>query len=166
MSEDEVTAPVIVSRFADENAVRTVTLPGGCRCPGTPHEADTATIRTELGSGEINRARAHGWQSARMAYYDWESANDFFIELATIEWTIERSGVDAKGRPRNEPVPVTRRMASLLDEETRHFLLTEINGGPEEPAPRSAAPPNGSGRSSRGSSPASASRTRTTRKPR
>ncbi|MHB8459109.1 MAG: hypothetical protein ACYDAK_05345 [Candidatus Limnocylindrales bacterium] len=159
MSE-ELAAPAILSRFADPTAVRTVTLPGGCRCPGTPHDADTATIRTELGSGEMNRGRTFGWQSSGMTYYDWEAANDWFIAYATTGWNLERA--DAKGH--NEPVPITRQMATLLDEETRQFLMIEINGGPEKPTPQSDAPPNGSGRSSRGSSPASASRTRTTRK--
>lgn len=41
-----------MSRFADVSATRTVPL-GPCECPGTPHDEDWATVRTDLSASEL-----------------------------------------------------------------------------------------------------------------
>jgi hypothetical protein len=153
----ETAAPKIISRFADPDATETDYLPGPCRCPGQPHERDSATWRTELGSGEVNSIRTVGWQSTGMQYYDWEAANDAAIAKAVLSWSF----IDAEG----EPIPITRRMASLLDEPTRLWLLRRINGGSEVKPEQNGRLPKASGRRSRGSSPANASRTPTATSP-
>jgi len=145
----------VFGRFADDKATIEVDL-GPCRCPGTPHEQDSAQVRADIGDGEAKSVRVAGWQSTGMEYYDFEVANDAAVAKFTVSWTL-RGKYD-------ELVPITRRTVTLLDEATRLALLTEINRAFEER--HGGALPNASGARSRGSSPASASRTRTTRRPR
>ncbi len=158
---DEIT----FSRLADPSATTTEELPGGCRCPGKPHTVDTVTYRTELGSGERNSIRVAGWAATDLEYFDYEASNDAAIAKAVVRWTLTSAEkCEHAGRPhgKHEPVPITRQTASLLDEETRLFILTKINEAFD--AFMAASLPNESGAPSADSSPESASPTRPPRR--
>jgi hypothetical protein len=153
MAEDKGEPVELLSRFADPDATEEVDL-GVCRCPGAPHERDSAQIRTDIGDGEAKSVRVAGWQSTGMEYYDFEVANDAAIAKFTLSWTLcEKDG---------EPVAITRRTVSLLDEATRIVLLMAINKPFEER--HGGALPNASGARSRSSSPASAPPNRAARR--
>ena len=50
-------------RFADPNRTEEFVFPGACRCPGAPHEQDTARVRVMIGSSakaRIGRAELEG----------------------------------------------------------------------------------------------------------
>lgn len=142
-------------RFADPNAVDTFEV--ACPCPGTPHEVDRVTHRTQLGSGEIESAGAFGWQrglaSAGVAWYDSAAALSMLIHTAVVRWTF--TDADA------EPLPVTVRAAELLPESIRDRLRAVTNDAQswEQDGPD----PNSSGAPSPNTSRASASRPRATR---
>lgn len=159
-------ADVVLGRLADPDAVATISLPGGCRCPGAPHaNGDTATYRTELGAGEVRAVKVAGWAAADGEYYDWEAANDVTIAKAVTNWTI-LSGKPCQhpGKPHKagEPVPVTRAIASQLDEDTRTTLVSAINDAYNL---YQARLPNASGAPSADSSQESASPSPKTRRP-
>lgn len=42
-----------MSRFANPAATERFILPGGCQCPGSPHDEDWMSVRTELGTADI-----------------------------------------------------------------------------------------------------------------
>lgn len=147
-------ADVVLGRLADPRATTTDELPGGCRCPGTPHGVDTVTYRTELGSGERNSIRVAGWAATDYAYYDFEAANDAAIAKTVVDWTLIG--------PTKERVEISRQTASLLDETTRVFILERINAAFE--AFIQVSLPNGSGAPSAALSSASASPNRETRR--
>lgn len=162
---DSRAGDVALGRLADPDAVATIDLPGGCRCPGAPHTIDRATYRTELGAGEVRAVKVAGWAAAEGAYYDWEAANDVTIAKAVVSWTI-LSGKPCQhpGKPHKagEPVPITRAIASQLDEDTRTALVEAINNAYNL---YQARLPNASGALSADSPPESASRTPRTRRP-
>ena len=153
MTEEKGEPVELLGRFADPDATIGVDL-GSCRCPGTPHGQDSAQVRAEIGDGEAKSVRVTGWQSTSMEYYDFEVANDAAVAKFTVSWTL----CDADG----DPVPITRRTVTLLDEPTRLELLTAINAAFEER--HGGALPNASGARSRGSSPANASPNRAARR--
>jgi hypothetical protein len=143
-----------IGRFADPSVTATIDL-GPCRCPGTPHERDSAQVRSQIGDGELRSAYA---TAVRVdpdgeRYFDEAAGDDAAAARFTRSWTL----LDAAG----EPVPITPAWISRLDTETRTALLAPLNAAI---AARSAPLPNGSGARSPGSSRASASRTPTTRR--
>lgn len=142
-------------RFADPSATDTIEV--ACPCPGTPHEVDRITHRTELGSGEIESAGAFGWQrglaAAGTAWYDSAAALSMLIRTAVVRWTF----VDASG----EPLPITVRAAELLPETLRDRLREATNDAQAWEA--DGPDPNVSGAPSPSTSRASASRPRATR---
>lgn len=153
MTEEKGEPVELLGRFADPDATIEVDL-GPCRCPGTPHGTDSAQVRADIGDGEAKSVRVAGWQSTGMEYYDFEVANDACAAKFTVSWTL----CDVDG----EPVPITRRMVSLLDEPTRLALLVAINKAFE--GRHGGALPNASGARSPGLSPASASPNRAARR--
>lgn len=164
---DPIGQDTVLGRVADPDATETLTLPGGCRCPGAPHaDGDAAIYRTQLGAGERNAIKAAGWQAADMEYYDWEAANDAAIAKAVTSWTIltaEPCWHAGKPHGKNEPLPISRKSAALLDEPTRVALLEAIDGAA---AAYQARLPNASGAPSADSQQASASPNRATRRQR
>lgn len=137
-------------RFADPRRTATLALPGGCQCPGSPHEADEWVYRTELGDSEIKQA---GARAATNEPGDLGInvilMQDLLLEVATVRWNL----VDEAGA-----VPVTRTALGLLDAATRDAMLVAL----DEATARTVAPvPNASGARSRNGSRASASRPRT-----
>lgn len=169
---DPAAVDLVISRVADPDATETVTLPGGCRCPGAPHvDGDTATFRTELGAGERNSVRVAGWQATGMDYYDFEAANNALIALAVTDWTLLSDvrcehiiQIGSKKQPLHgeyEPIPITRKVAALLDEPTRIALLSAIDAAADR---YQARLPNASGAPSADSSQESASPNRATRR--
>jgi hypothetical protein len=163
MSEETGGPVELLSRFADLDATDEVDL-GPCQCPGAPHERDSATFRTQWGDGERKSIFYAGAQIRLSADgdletapgYDPEIANNELLARGVVSWTL----TDREG----EPVPITRRNLSALDEPTRLALLTALQNA--DKLFRSGALPNASGARSRGSPRASASRTRTPRRPR
>lgn len=148
-----------IGRFADPNATTTIDFPGGCRCPGRPHVVDQAVIRTQIGDGEAKALLAVGVQAG--GGLDWEAMNDEIIARFTVSWNLLFEVSDGEGRTSIEPVPITARMASLMDEDSRAALLTAFN---EWRARKGIPLPKASGGRSRGSSRANGSRTRTTKR--
>jgi hypothetical protein len=143
----------LLPRFADPEATVPVDL-GPCRCAGSPHERDTATVRAEIGDGELRSALSRGGFAGEGGF-DGGAADDESIARFVLAWTF----TDARGRP----VPISRQAASLLDEATRSTLLDAIASAV---GARAGPLPNGSGARSPDSSPASASRTHRTPTPR
>ncbi len=140
-----------LSRFANPNRTDVLSL-GPCQCPGKPHEQDEAVYRLELGGGEEARAGAFGWASTGGSYFDWEAARSKLIEIGVVRWNL----LNDEG----EPMPATAATAGLLDQETRDLIATKL----DEVTARNGPLPNASSARSRGSSRASASPSRTTRK--
>lgn len=138
-----------MSRFANPAATESLTLPGGCQCPGAPHAEDVWVYRTELGEGEEQRAGAYGWTVGNGTYFDWEAARDKLIEIASVRWNV----VDEAG-----PVPLTVARIRLLDGETRTAMAAAVDAAqdayrekrlPNLPAAPSATGSLGSGSSNR-----------------
>ena len=155
--QDEPVEPI--GRFADLDASDEVDL-GPCQCPGTPHERDSATYRTQWGDAERKsifyagaqiRVGANG-ELVTGGTYDPELANNELLLRGLVSWTLT-------GR-KGAAVPITRSTVTALDEKTRLTLLTALQKA--DALFRSGALPNASGARSRGSSRASASRIRTT----
>jgi hypothetical protein len=123
-----------MSRFANPSASDVLELPGGCQCPGKPHDADRWVYRTELGEGEEKRAGAYGWASTNGSYFDWEAARDKLIEIASIRWNL----VDEQ----NDPVPCRVATVRLLDEDTRDAMAKAVDDAVARF--RAESPPNAS----------------------
>lgn len=174
---DETSEPVVVYRFADPTATDQLEVPG-CHCPLGTHKSESITYRTELGGGEWESIRAAGIAASEGDYIDFGVSNSVAIAKSVVVWTLStKDPCTHSGKPhgKHEPLPATRRTASLLDETIRQALLERIQAAaaafagetvdelevPEEPVAR----PNGSGARSRDSSRASASRTPTTAPP-
>lgn len=138
-----------MSRFANPVATDSLTLPGGCQCPGTPHESDVWVYRTELGDGEEQRAGAYGWTVGNGTYFDWEAARDKLIEIASVRWNV----VNDAG-----PVALSVANIKLLDEPTRQAMAKAVDDAqnayrnsrlPNPPAAPSVTGSLGSGSSNR-----------------
>lgn len=141
-----------MSRFADPSATAVLVLPGGCQCPGSPHEADEWTYRTELGDSEQKRAAIAGFD-LDTAKVDWIAAQDKLIEVASVRWNL----VDDDG----DPVELSVATIRLLDQATRDAMAEAVDAA----VTASQKPlPNASAARSPSSSRASGGRTRTARK--
>ncbi len=136
-----------MSRFADPRRTATLALPGGCQCPGSPHEDDEWTYRTELGNSEILQAGARAMLPE--GGVNVIAMQDVLLEVASVRWNL----VDDAGA-----VPADAAHFRLLDETTRNAMLAAL----DEATAKTVAPvPNASGARSPNGSRASASRTRT-----
>ncbi len=145
--------------YADPDATETIELPGGCPCPGRPHERESAVIRTQLGAGERASIAVAGWSRARGDFYDWEAAKSELVATAVVSWTYLRPGSD------DEPVPLPIDWVTVhrrLPGPAREALAKAINAAHAGVLEAEASLPNASGAPSRGSTRGSASRTRTT----
>lgn len=123
-----------MGNYVDPAATRPVTI-GPCRCPGTPHEADTADIVVRFGYGELARIR----QTTRAAGL--EAGYQVAILLGVKRWNLvlpDRSArnVDAEQVGRLDEPTVNR----LLDDE----LLGAAFEEEELPLPSAAPSPSGS----------------------
>jgi hypothetical protein len=124
-------------RAADPNATKELTLPGGCRCPGAPHAADVATIRTQLGHGEEGAISVAGWMATGGVYYSQPAAKAMFIAIGVRSWNL----LAADGKP----LPITTVGANLLDAETFEFLAAELDQAmtdSRKPLPNPSAAPS------------------------
>ena len=120
--------------FATEGTV-TVVL-GDCRCPGRPHEQDTAEARQELPWDVLVDV---GLLAGGAAYR-------YLVLSALVDWNL----TDADG----DPVPVTADMVRRLRPDRLDPIASAVNAAYE----RAQAPlPNASGARSRPSRRASAS---------
>jgi hypothetical protein len=145
-----------VSRFADPNAVDTFEV--ACPCPGTPHEQDKITHRTELGAGELESVGQYGWQrgmsAAGTSFYDESAAMSMLVQKAVVRWSFTDSDGDA--------MPVNVRTADLLPESIRSALRERLEAASAWDTVATGPPvPNASGAPSRRTSRASASPART-----
>lgn len=135
-----------MSRFADPTATANIDL-GACQCPGTPHEADTATVRWDLGASALARIGRAEIQGAvdmdPMAAY-----RQVVLETVT-GWNL----LTADGTP----AAITPATVAELDVETLKTIAEQADGLIQN----RGSLPNGSGAPSAASSRGSASRTRT-----
>jgi hypothetical protein len=111
-------------RFADPKALDRIVLPGGCRCPGSPHDEDWARFRTQLGDGEKASIGTAGWGRSLGAYFDWNAAKTALVAYATIDWNLVGLP-DAKGR--QATLPITFDAVNLLDGGARDAIAKAIN---------------------------------------
>jgi hypothetical protein len=137
-----------VSRFVDPNDTTEVVV-GPCECPDTPHSRDVATIRRQLGYAALGRIGLAALAEGQNGYIDPTATRRKLLEESITSWNFLG--------PDGEPVPVSAFAISELDQATVEFLAEKI----DEQSRLREALPNGSGARSRGSSRASASRTRT-----
>ena len=134
--------PVDDGNFASDGT-STVVL-GDCRCPGRPHEQDTAEVRQELPWDVLVDV---GLLAGGAAYR-------YLVLSALVDWNL----TDAEG----DPVPVTADMVRRLRPDRLDPIADAVNAAYE----RARAPlPNGSGARSRPSRRASASPDPTSRQP-
>ena len=122
-----------MSRFADPSATDVLELPGGCQCPGSPHDADEWTYRTELGDSEQKRAALAGFELGSEKV-DWIAAQDALIVVAGVRWNL----VDEDG----EPVPFTLNAVRLLDMATRDAMAEAVDkavSATQKPLPNASA---------------------------
>jgi hypothetical protein len=141
-----------MSRFADPAAVDTFEV--ACPCPGMPHEQDTITHRTELGSGELESIGQYGWQRGNaqdFGFYDEAAAMSLLITKAVTHWTLV--GPDGKA------MPVTIRNAELLPGTIRSELRERLESAANWDDKEDGQVPNASGARSRSTSRVSASHT-------
>lgn len=134
-----------MSRFADASDVKVVPI-GACRCPGTPHAQDEATIHRQLGHGAKGEIQRAGWMSGRGIYFDSMAAQRMLVEVAVVSWNL----LDADGKPAR----LSGDTIADLDDETILALSDAANEALEE-----KPLPNESGAPSADSSQASASPT-------
>lgn len=106
-----------IGRFAHPDRTEPVSL-GACRCPGSPHDQDTAEVRTEIGDGELRTAANRGGFS-NGPLWDAASSDNQTVATFTTAWTLLDDD--------SEPVPISARMIGLLDEDTRLPLLAAVN---------------------------------------
>lgn len=141
-----------MSRFADPTATDVLVLPGGCQCPGSPHDADEWVYRTQLGDSEQKRAALAGFELGSDKV-DWIAAQDALIIVAGVRWNLLDDG--------GEPVPFTLNNVRLLDMATRDAMAEAV----DEAVTASQKPlPNASAARSRSSSRASGGSTQRARK--
>lgn len=160
--ETEPKPEPFVPRFANPKAVTTVTLPGACRCPGAPHDADTAVVRTEIGDGELAALEPAGWARSPGPYYSHPAFVTELIAYATLGWTIAGPADPDTGE--RTMVPVEYASVVLLDAPARDALIEAINGAYAARNHVAETLPNGSGAPSLPSRRERRSRTRTTQK--
>ena len=134
-----VAEPVPIVALDDGNfasdGTRTVVL-GDCRCPGRPHEQDTAEVREELPWDVLVDV---GMLTGGAAYR-------YLVLSALVTWNL----TDADG----DPVPVTAEMVRRLRPDRLDPIADAVNAAYE----RARAPlPNAAGARSRPSPRASAS---------
>lgn len=131
-----------MSRFADPDAIARLDL-GACQCPGTPHESDWLSYRTQLGYADIGRI------AAVAATGDVMAAKRETLIVAVTSWNLLG--------PDGEVPSIDTDSVGALDFGTAEAAYDAIN---EAIAERMTVP-NPSGARSRATSRASASRTRT-----
>lgn len=144
-----------MSRFADPIATDVAPL-GACQCPGTPHEQDEATIRTQLGASALARIGRAEIDAAVQGDH-FASYRRLVLE-ATVSWNLlwpDPTADEAQER-KPVPVPINEATVELLDEPTLRSLAEYID------ARVSGADPNGSGARSPALRRARTSRTQTT----
>jgi hypothetical protein len=126
--------PVDDGNFASDGT-RTVVL-GDCRCPGRPHDQDTAEVHEELPWDVLVDV---GMLTGGAAYR-------YLVLASLVSWNL----TDADG----DPVPVTAEYVRRLRPDRLDPIADAVNAAYE----RAQAPlPNGSGAPSRPSRRASAS---------
>lgn len=132
--------------FIDQEATRVITLPE-CYCPGTPHDADTVTIRSQFGYGDVLELASVHTRAGRI---DPLAERLKLLELGIKGWSF----VNEEG-----PVPVDTSMILRLSKEVSEVIvnaLDESYAGSTEPVPNPSSGP--SRPSSQGRSTASPNR--------
>jgi hypothetical protein len=145
-----------VSRFASPFATREYIFPGDCRCPGAPHEHDTASVLLRVGASakaRIGRAELEG-----AVQHDPLAAHRQVVLEGVSAWNLLWPDPAAEDPEQAEAVavPINSGTVELLDDDLVP-LATFIDDLWNE-----GKGPNSSGARSRVSRRASASRTRTT----
>ena len=140
-------------RFADPNRTEEFVFPGACRCPGTPHEQDTARVRVMIGSSakaRIGRAELEG--AVRL---DPLAAHRQVVLEGVTSWNLLWPNPNSEeDDPAPVPVPINEGTIELLGDDLlplAEFADGLWSGGPV---------PNASGAPSRGLRSGSASPTR------
>lgn len=145
-----------MSRFADPSATTVVDL-GPCQCPGTPHDKDEVTVRTELGASALARV-GRAEINAAVTGDHFASYRQLVLEAAT-DWNllVLSAPVSDDDERIVVPAPINMHWVEQLDEPTLRAIAEAIDehtsGGPN---------PNASGARLRGSRRARRSSTPTT----
>lgn len=116
-----------MTRFADPAATRLVEIPGGCQCPGTPHEKDEAVFRYQIGASALARIGRAELQGAvaldPMAAYRQTVLET--VESWNLVWLDPGS---RNGSRRSVPVPITPTNVAEMDVDTLKFLAETADG--------------------------------------
>jgi hypothetical protein len=138
-----------LTNYVDPDATRPITL-GPCRCPGTPHEADTADVVVRFGYGEKAKIR----QVGRMGGI--EQLKLMAVLLGVKRWNLVLPNGSAR--------PIDAEQIARLDEDTIDALFDTGGALDDAFAVRADLPKASSGPSPSGS-PGSGGSTRKTRTP-
>lgn len=132
-----------MGRFTDLARTATLVLPGGCQCPGTPHEADEWTYRVEASGTELRRARLGATDSAGRV--DVALGEDILLAELSLSWNL----LDDEGAG----VPLTRGAIGRLDVETHNAMIEAIESATTAavPLPNRSAVRSASGSRANGS---------------
>lgn len=104
-----------MSAFINPEATQVVDLPT-CYCPGSPHDHDSVTIRSQYGYGDVlELAKVH----TAAGYIDPMAERARLLDLGIKSWTF----VDDKG----EPVPLGLPMILLLRSEIVEPIAVAID---------------------------------------
>ncbi|MES2210956.1 MAG: hypothetical protein V4515_12360 [Chloroflexota bacterium] len=120
-----------MSNYADPDATRPVDL-GACRCPGTPHSADSADVVGRFGYGELGKIRQAGRLGGPEAF------KAMAVLIGVKRWTL----VLPDGKPR----PIDAGQVSMLDEWTIDALIVHLDEAfAEDPLPNAPGAPSPDG---------------------
>jgi hypothetical protein len=114
-----------VSRFANRAASAVLTLPGGCLCPGAPHESDWIRLRTEAGAAETLAMAQLG-------------SNIGAIQTLALEWNL----LDDDGKPAELNAENVGRLFSENFDELDAWMEEHVKLGS---LPKASAGPSSTG---------------------
>lgn len=108
-----------MSRFADPGQTKVVAL-GPCQCPGAPHAQDEATVREQLGVGDLEIMQAAGWIAGDGRVYVMAAAQRALLVRGVVAWNLLG--------PDGQAAPVNTLTVAALDDATFEFLAAEFDG--------------------------------------
>lgn len=136
-----------VGRFANPFRTEAYAFPGACRCPGSPHEQDTADVLVQVSSSakaRIGRAELEG-----VVQLDPLRAHRQMVVEGVVRWNLLWPDPEAKDPEKAAalPVPVNAASAELLEDLVP--LAEWIDRLWDGADPNSAAPSRGLRRGSK-----------------
>ena len=108
-----------MSRFVDPKDVKVVDL-GPCQCPGAPHARDEATVRGQLGYGDLEQMQAAGWLAGDGRVFIQATAQRALVTRGVVGWNLLG--------PDGGLMEVNALTVAALDEETVDMLAAALDG--------------------------------------